>query len=573
MVGTLRIDRRRPLGRYCASMIAPRMPRVLVSVLAAWLVACSLALPTYAHPLGNTTVNVYERIELGRDGIRIRYILDASEIPAGEEQRFADTNDDGIVDDEESHTYLEGLWVYVQPNLILTVDDQVMPLTRETQTLTFPPGQGGLTLLRAVYDTVAPYPTISPGSPVPGSFLETTFEGVLGWHEIIVLAGPEAALLESTVPADDLTDELTLYPADRLNDPLSVREASFRFSLPGGSVGPSPGPSSTPLGTGTPVATRVPGSGAGPGASPNPGRPTDPLVALIGPELTPLAIVLAIFVALGLGALHAISPGHGKTLIAAYLIGTRSNVAQALWLGLTVAITHTTGVFLLGVATYLATEWVVPDRIVSWLTVATGALVLLFGISLVWRTWNAQKAVGATRGGHEHPQAPGMEHSHEGASTHSHAPATASGGSCSHSQRRDKRRRRRETAPETIATHESPNPMPATLTLRRREVAALGVVGGLIPSGSALLLLLSSVALGQVALGVILIVAFGVGMALVLAGIATGVVLMHRSSIGRWERLRDSRVQRVIAAAPLLSGALVSIFGLLLTVEAIRTLR
>ncbi len=109
--------------------------------------------------------------------------------------------------------------------------------------------------------------------------------------------------------------------------------------------------------------------------------------------------------------------------------------------------------------------------------------------------------------------------------------------------------------------------------LRRRDVAALGVVGGLIPSGSALLLLLSSVALGQTALGVVLILAFGMGMALVLAGISTGIVLMRRSPLMGWERWRDPRLGRLARLIPLGSGVAVLVFGSFLTVEALLTLR
>ena len=223
-----------------------------------------------------------------------------------------------------------------------------------------------------IFDTTAPHPPAEPGAQIDASIRELTFDGVQGWHEIIVVEGEGATLDESSVPSEDLTDELTVYPPDMLTNPLHVREATFRYTLIEGSVQPSPtvGPSSTPTPTASPSAPPVVGGPSG---------PTDPLVALVGPELTLGAMVVGVVVAIVLGAAHAISPGHGKTLVAAYIIGTRANIGQALWLGLTVAITHTAGVLALGVATYAATEWLVPARVVGWLSVTTGVLILVMG--------------------------------------------------------------------------------------------------------------------------------------------------------------------------------------------------
>jgi ABC-type nickel/cobalt efflux system permease component RcnA len=272
-------------------------------------------------------------------------------------------------------------------------------------------------------------------------------------------------------------------------------------------------------------------------------------------------MLLGVMVAVGLGALHAVSPGHGKTLIAAYLIGTRANMRQALWLGVTVAVTHTAGVFLLGVATYFATEWVIPDRIVSWLSVATGGLITVLGTVLLWRAWRIWRS----RSEHPHEHGISGSHSHGPAGGHRH---TGEGRGAS-----KKSRQRRGPACSQSTPIAAVVPDALVPALQKRDVAVLGIVGGLIPSGSALLLLLSSVALGQVALGVLLILAFGLGMALVLAGISIGVVLMRRSPIMGWERWTDPRLKRIAAALPLVSGAVVSVFGLLLTVEALRALR
>ncbi len=540
----------------------PKRRSPLVAALLACLAVLWLAVwPAGAHPLGNTSVNVYERVEIGPESISIRFVLDVSEIPAVKEKEFADTDDDGSVDPDESTAYLEGLWGYVAPKLILVVNGVRLDLTSVHQTLSFPPGQGGLILMRAVYDITAAHPPALAGSRIEATLTETTFEGTPGWHEIIVRAAAGASIVESDAPTDDISDELTTYPPDRLSDPLSVREAAFSYSLETGSAGPSPS-TPNPIASSSPTPTET---GPAPGSRPS----DDPLVALVGADMSLFTTLAAVGVALALGALHALSPGHGKTLVAAYLIGTRADIRQGVGLGLTVAVTHTAGVFLLGVATYLTTEWIVPDRIVRWLSVATGLLIVALGVLLVWRAARSRSlSAGHARGlGHDHQHNDGHNHSH------SDLGSSQAGHDHNRAETTRERRRRRQVgdlpAPVEASVEASVAASPA---LRRRDVAALGIVGGLIPSGSALLLLLSSIALGETALGVLLILTFGVGMALVLAGLSTGVVLMRRSPFLGWERWRDPRMARVASLIPVASGVVVIGFGLFLTYHALRAL-
>ena len=322
-----------------------RCLRMLLVAISVWCSMMVLAPAVIGHPLGNTSVNLYERIVVSNSGINIRFVLDISEIPALREKDFADTNNDGEVGADEAEAYLDGFWVYLQPNLRLFVNDVEPSLEREHSELSFPAGQGGLQLMRAVYDLSASSPATADKTSINGELIETAFEGVPGWHEIVVRQGPGAAIIDSSVPAEDLTSELTSYPQDMLTTPLSVRSATFSYRLDGA---PS-SPLRTPIET--PAATAV---------SPPP-RPEDPLVGLLGENLTPPTALLGLLVALTLGALHAISPGHGKTLVAAYLVGTRAQAMQGVWLGLTVAATHTAGIFILGVATLAFTELIVPS--------------------------------------------------------------------------------------------------------------------------------------------------------------------------------------------------------------------
>src|SRR5207302_2184648 len=115
-------------------------------------------------------------------------------------------------------------------------------------------------------------------------------------------------------------------------------------------------------------------------------RPADPLAALIGQdELSAIGVALALLVAFGLGVVHALSPGHGKSVMAAYLVGTRGTRRQALVLGPVVALSHTAGVLLLGGATLAASRLIAPERLYPYLSTASGAIVLALGVILLAR--------------------------------------------------------------------------------------------------------------------------------------------------------------------------------------------
>ncbi|MEP7378989.1 MAG: hypothetical protein ABI725_05435 [Chloroflexota bacterium] len=498
-----------------------------------------------AHPLGNTSVNLYERIEIDAQEISVKFILDVSEIPALRERSFSDTNDDGLVDNEEATAYLDGFWGYLEPLLQLSADGRPAQLHRVGQELTFPLGQGGLLLMRVVFELRAAQPAQTTGAIVAGTLTETAFQGVPGWHEIIVLGGAGVALLDSSVPDSDVTNELTAYPPDMLTNPLSVREASFQYRVDQ--------PSATPPAATAPPAT----SGPQPTASGTGLRPLDPMVALLGQRLDLKSSLFGLVLATVLGAVHALTPGHGKTLVAAYLVGSRANIRHGFWLGGTVAVTHTAGIFVLGMATLAFTELIVPERIVSWLSVATGLLIAALGAVFVWRAQHLRvdfspapagraksSAAARRRSGHRHDSAGGHGHKHDRDIEHDHA-----------------------------HEHSHEHEQDATPQLQRRDVAILGIVGGLVPSGSALILLLSSIALNEVFYGLLLIIAFGLGMAAVLIGITTGIVLMRRTPVIGWERWRDPRLRALALWLPTISGLIVVALGVYLTLDAFRNLR
>jgi len=203
-------------------------------------------------------------------------------------------------------------------------------------------------------------------------------------------------------------------------------------------------------------------------------------------------IVLAGIVAAGLGALHALEPGHGKTIVAAYLVGSRGTASQAMFLGLIVTASHTIGVYLLGGITLWAQRYIVPEQVYPVLGVLSGLIIAALGFYLF-----LQRYVGV---------AVGLSHSHVGF-VHSHRSLLGFSDSAGESEARDH-------AAEIRVVTERADRMDKRVPLR--ELLALGITGGIIPCPAALVVLLSAVALHRIGFGLFLILSFSLGLAAVL---------------------------------------------------------
>lgn len=226
-----------------------------------------------------------------------------------------------------------------------------------------------------------------------------------------------------------------------------------------------------------------------------------------GPGVLAAALGIAFF----LGAAHALTPGHGKALVAAYLAGSRGRVADAVYLGTVVTITHTASVFVLGLVTLYASTQVALDRIYPWMALTSGALVSLIGAALLWKRWARwRRRTSSGHAGHPHPH------------PHPHL-------------------------------HERPGKVSLT---------SLGISGGLVPCPEALVVLLISISLRRVALGLAILGAFSLGLAAVLIAIGVAMVLaapLMRRFTGEGPWLR---------ALPVASAALVTGIGLVMLLQA-----
>ena len=523
-----------------------------------------------AHPLGNFTINHYTGIRVEPMGILLDVVIDQAEIPTFQARLDFDTDGDGEVSDEETDagrvTACDGL----EPSLALSVDGTAQALTLTEAGLTFPPGVGGLSTMRIVCGFTAATGRLATGSRI--DYADTSSTDRLGWREIVVegsgmtLAGAEGPLRNKGTSA-----RLTAYPTNLLTQALADTQVAI-VATPGGpalppfdipDASPLPGagqvvtsstPPSTGAGGGGPVPvvapTAVPASAGGvPGGVTSGDLPS----IFRSTDLSPFVLLVSILTAAALGAGHALTPGHGKTLMAAYLVGTRGTPLHAAGLGLSVTFSHTLGILVLAALVVGAEGVLPPDLIVkSAPAVAAISIVAIGGWMLISegrRRWRVR----ATEAAHAHAQADAEAHEHDHEHYHEHDLATPG----------DHDHETHEHSHGGVRHNHLP---PPGTTISWRSLFVLGLAGGLIPSTSALLILLGSIAAGRPAFGFVLVVAFGLGMALVLGGIGLALVLAR----GRLDRVAStSTLGRVTGYVPLVASFLVFGLGIYLTVQAV----
>lgn len=488
----------------------------LPTILAALLLPL-IATSANAHPLGNFTVNQFTEITTRQDLIAIRHVVDLAEIPTLQETPGIDANGDGNFDADELQAFSNQLSRLVAAQLSVSIDDIAVPLRAMRSSAEALPGAGGLRTLRweGEFDVALDHAPASHARRI--RFANAAYADRLGWREIIAVPTTGVSIFDTATFGNSLSNELRAYPANLLESPLDERISSF--SITRGSVPAD----STSLRSrdGSPiVASR------------------DRLAELIAvPEVTPWVMFIGLLIATGLGALHAMSPGHGKTVVGAYLVGSRGTLRHALFLGLTVTVTHTAGVFALGLVTLFASNFISPEQLYPVLAVLSGAIVLAMGLSLLATRLRAATGA-ATHHHHDHdhhsdePDVPyghdGHVHSHGGVA-HSHLPPGADG------------------APVTM-----------------RSLLALGISGGLLPCPSALVVLLAAIALHRVGYGIVLVIAFSVGLAGALTAVGLAFVYAGRFFGGS---TRLSWLSRVL---PVASAAVISALGAAICWTAIR---
>jgi ABC-type nickel/cobalt efflux system permease component RcnA len=421
--------------------------------------AAALLVPVVAqaHPLGNFTINHFARVEVSGHRLYVRYVLDMAEIPTFQARQ------EGVNPSVYAWRLARGLHV--------TLGGRPVAFEPVAHALGFPPGVGGLHTMRL--EVILRGPGVNRDEHL--AVRDMNYADRIGWKEILVGANRQS-----------ISDELRAYPKSLLQSPLDITSAST-------TVAP----------TRDPVPRVTHGR-----ALEAPDRVADSSFTrlIANGHLSLLVILASLAAALFWGAAHALSPGHGKTIVTAYLIGRRGTPRDAALLGAIVTVTHTIGVFALGLVTLGLSQWIVPDRLYPWINVVAGVLVVAIGLSVLY----ARVAhLRAHRRGHEH-------HHHD------------------HGE-----------------------------TISRRSLVAVGVSGGILPCPSALVVLLAAISLHRVAFGLVLIVAFSLGLALSITGIGLVAVLVKQSFA---QRNFDGLL---IRALPAVSALVILTAGVVMTVKAL----
>lgn len=490
--------------------------------LCAAIVVANAGAPAGAHPLGNFTVNRYARIEVSAGAIRIYYVLDEAEIPAFQERATVEADPAGFAERRAGE---------IAAGLTLEVDGTPLPLGVVRHHLSRPPGQGGLSTLRLAVLLAAAVPAGPPDRARTATLSDRAEPDRVGWREIVVTARGDARVVASDAPARDLSDELRSYPADLLQAPLDRRSASFTF-LPG-QVAVDALPITRPA-----------------SAPPRAGAAFTSLAARGG--VTPAVLAGMLAVALGVGAAHALAPGHGKTVMAVYLFGTGGRPRDAVLVGVIVSLMHTASVLALGAVLFLVGRSVAVDRIYPALTLASGIGILGVGAWLLRGRLRALRdaVTPSPEGGAVPVPEPALVG--EG-SAHAEGAGPHHGRAGHHHDPRGLRRH------HGLATHTHELP-PGISPLSRRGLFLLAASGGIVPSPSAVVVLVSAFVLKRFLLGLALIAAFSVGLAAALAAVGMAVVLGRPLA----ERRLTRRAVRGLAVAG--AGALI-VIGIFLSVQ------
>lgn len=420
----------------------------------AWGVAAALLVagPAAAHPMGTLSTNRSALVHTGADGTWVDYTVDFAEVPS-------------VAELERVRAGGESAWAEARmsellPALALTVDGEARPLRPEPCLASTTRGEGELTVVALMCRLDA-----DPVAAGVVAFTDGNFAGSPGWREIRFTAGEDVPLPFASPP-----EEMT----------VASRSARVGHVDPGGAV-----------------AARTP----------------DAFAALVTDGGGGGFYLLALLAAAGLGAGHALSPGHGKTLVAAYLVGSRGTVAQALLLGLAVTATHVSSVLLLGIGTLYLSKYVVAEALYPWIGVASGLGVVAVGAGLLRARWARWRGAPAHAGGW-------LDHDH-GPGGHDHVV--------------------RDDRGEPVTPG---------------RLLALGVTGGAVPCPSALVVLLSAIALHRIVFGLALVVSFSIGLAAVLVGI--GILVVRAQAF----LARLSGADRAAAWVPVASAVVVTALGL-----------
>lgn len=513
--------------------------------------------------MGNFSVSHYARFETTGQGVDLTYVLDLAEIPtfdllrSWQLERTSPRERLQVKAREQAQVWLNGLQI--------KVDGRTTRLKFLSAELVIADGAGNLPIARI---------TTQARLDAAGGLLQyedSNFPERAGWKEIVIVAGKGATLRQASHPGTDISRALTQYPPDpTLAPPQDLRaELTWQGEGPTLAERKPATPARAIARESKPIIAPIP--------QPKVSRPA-PSPATLTPAAAPMGAVVrgdflskllhqrditlwmmlvGIVAAFVLGGAHALTPGHGKTIVAAYLVGSHGTLKHAAFLGAMVTFTHTVSVFALGLATMFLFRFVMPEKITEWLGVISGLSIVSIGLWMAYKRLRAashqhqhshahhhhhddhahlqHQHDGHHHDGHQHhhhDHAHGALHDHDDDHNHDHDHSNGPGGHCH--------------VPDELSWG---------------GLIALGASGGLVPCESALVLLLGAIALRRVGLGLLLLVSFSAGLALVLIAIGA-LVLYARNLLPERKGLGSHSIFRY---APVASAVIVTVIGVIMT--------
>lgn len=493
-------------------------PRFMACAIAFALVcACG---PAPAHVLGYHAIDHDILVTVNPDEMTLEMVILPAEIPTASILATADSDHDGELNETESKDLVVGYEEGVREDLRVTLNG-----TRAG--LEFQWGKASL---------------LAEGSPMPQLQMVFHFKIVTvspspGRNELRVrnlchIAAPGTRWLRfvthdtkrvklGKVTKVDSRDP-GLYSNARGELPPDCREATVAFDVVGGE-GPSAGESAAPEAEGP--AARAPGTT----------KPSSKLLDLlgnVGKNHSVTVLVVALGLAFVYGMLHAAQPGHGKTLVAAYLVGSHGKIRHAVLLGLIVTVTHTFSVYVIAVFVMLGVKGAEDVAVILWLKFVSGVGIAAIG---AWMLTSALRRKGMPHvhigGGHHHPHGHSHDHSHEHSPDHTHEHG--------HDHEHDGREEQAVKPPSL------------------GRLFALGITGGLVPCPDGIAMILAAGFTGVIAFGILLLVSFSLGLAATLVTIG---ILVVRGSKLITRRLKTPG--RLFRWASIISSSVICLIGL-----------
>ncbi len=478
-----------------------------------------LSSPSIAHNfIADPGVDHWTEVKILGDQVVISYSTYLEEGAVAADLQVMDLDKDGKVSPEEEEMFKTMMLSNLKGFLSLTVDGQKVDLV----------GSIEFHSLRARrYRFAADLSALPPGEHRI-AFYDGTFLALPGRLKTSLIAAGGVKVLEWMIPEDrplprDSKEKAMALLAGRKNE----RTITVLYRTTGiGGIGGSPGQKG---GKETVIASTLGG-----------GTIRERLRDMINnPRWDIKSLVAPLLIAFVFGAAHALTPGHGKTIVAAYLVGTKGRVWDAIVLGVIVTMTHTFSVFVLGLGMLYASQYVMPQTLFPWLTALSGVLVAGMGIWLFVRRLSSSSVHGHEHGhshhhNHAHPHDHSRHHDHDHEHSHQHE---AIGG---HTH-----------GPEIIKT-----PLPSKASdVSLGSLLSLGISGGIVPCPEALVVLMIAFALNRITLGLVILVSFSVGLALVL--VAIGVLLV----VAKPMMTRFTGEGRIIGYLPVASAVVVTLLG------------